>query len=341
MSKIQLKNIWKTFQKEIVLKDVNLTIDNGEFVSLLGKSGSGKSTTLKIIAGIIPPDKGDILFNDISYLKVPIEKRSSVIVFQEHLLFPHLNLEDNIGFGLKMAKFPKGKIKERTNEIVKLLGLEGLERKYPNELSGGQQQRAAIGRAIIVEPKVLLLDEPFSSLDINTRNSMRELVLRIQKQLKITTILVTHDKEEAFIVSHRVALMIDGSIEQFDTPENIYEKPISKKAADFLGNKNYIEGKIERGIFYSEYIKAPAHKTEEGSAVMMFKPEDCDIFSSPQPNGVKAMLTRKIYGGDRSYYMVTVDNYEFRCLVNKKENFQVGDEVFLLVDISKAVFYQV
>ncbi|MCC5910491.1 MAG: ABC transporter ATP-binding protein, partial [Clostridiaceae bacterium] len=201
MSEIVLKGISKTFQDKKILDQIDITIGEGEMISLLGPSGCGKTTTLKIIAGLIDPDEGELLLNNKSVLKIPVEKRGAVIVFQDYLLFPHLTVEGNIEFGLKMAKINKNVRKEKTKEMLALMELEGQGHKYPNELSGGQRQRVALARALAIEPKVLLLDEPFSNLDLRLRETMREFVCRIQKKLNITTVLVTHDKEEALMTS--------------------------------------------------------------------------------------------------------------------------------------------
>ena len=205
MSSVKLVNITKSFDEKIVLENINIDIKDGELVSLLGVSGCGKSTTLQLIAGLINPDSGDIIFNDKSVLNIPTGKREAVIVFQDYLLFPHMSVYENIEFGLKMKNINKKTRKDKVNELIKLVKLNGYENKYPSELSGGQKQRVAIARTLAINPKVLLLDEPFSNLDINLRNEMREFVLNLQKKLYITTILVTHDKEEALIMSDKIA----------------------------------------------------------------------------------------------------------------------------------------
>jgi ABC-type Fe3+/spermidine/putrescine transport system ATPase subunit len=342
MSKVEIVGINKSFDKKQVLKDVNLTVEDGEIISLLGPSGCGKSTTLKIISGIVKPDSGDVLFNGSTIQDTPIEKRGAIIVFQEHLLFPHLNLEENIGFGLKMAGVSKKEIKQRVKETLKLLELEGFEKRYPNELSGGQQQRAAIGRALILKPKVLLLDEPFSSLDIKVRNSMRELVLSLHRELKITTILVTHDKEEALMMSNRIALMLDGSILQYDTPENIYERPVSQKAADFLGEKNYIEGKIENQRFLSQLISFNVKAMKAGVCKLMFKPEDVSLSSTEVTDTIEGTIVNRIYGGERSLYVVACrGEQKFKCLTWNNENYSIGSKVYLSFNKEKVIFYYI
>ena len=254
MSKITVKNIEKSFGKGKVLNHINFEVDDGKVVSLLGPSGCGKTTTLKVIAGLLQPDAGDIFIGNENITKWSPEKRETVIVFQDHLLFPHLNVEQNIGFGLKMAKKPKKEIRDRVEEMLDLVRLKGYNRKYPSELSGGQQQRIALARALAVTPKVLLLDEPFSNLDPKLRQEIRELTFEIQRNLHMTTILVTHDKEEALMSSDKIAFMLDGQIKQFGTPEELYQRPNSVEVAQFLGEKNFIGGRIQNGKFQSEIL---------------------------------------------------------------------------------------
>ncbi len=247
MKKIELTNVYKSFNKKIVLKNVSFTAEEGEFLSLLGPSGSGKSTLLKIIAGIHQPDSGDILMDGASILKTPIEKRGTIIVFQDHLLFPHLNLEDNIGFGLKMAGIKKYARKEKVKNIINLLKLEGSEKKYPEELSGGQKQRAALGRAIAVEPGILLLDEPFSSLDTVVRMKLKKELRNIQKELDIPVIFITHDPVEAFTLSDKMVVFDNGKIEQAGFPEDIFYHPKTQYVAELVGFSNLFDDAVVEG----------------------------------------------------------------------------------------------
>lgn len=339
MTKLHIKNLNKSFDGIKVLKDINFFIDDGEIVSLLGESGCGKSTTLKIIAGLIEPDSGDIILDEDSILSVQAEKRKTVIVFQDHLLFPHLNIEDNIGFGLKMAGIKKGIRKNKVSEIVSLLKLQGLEKRYPKELSGGQRQRVALGRALAIEPKVLLLDEPFSSLDIRLREEMRELVLRVQKKLGITTILVTHDKEEALMMSDKIAVLINGEIAQFDTPENIYEKPISPLVADFFGEKNYIEGSVNNGVFECRIGTFQVELPFSKGGKMMIKPEKIELLCETEDYSMNGVVKKKRYLGDKVHYAVEVEGKEFKVISAEYMNFNVGEKVGLKIDFSKGIFY--
>ncbi len=323
MAKLELKNISKTFDRE-VLRDINLSIEEGEFISLLGPSGCGKTTTLRNIAGITRPDKGDVFLDGRSILDLPMEKRGTVIVFQDYRLFPHMNVAKNIGFGLKMMGKTSQEIDRKVGEILALIRLEGFGSKYPNQLSGGQQQRVALGRALAVEPEVLLLDEPFSNLDMKLREEVRELTRQIQKELAITTILVTHDKEEAFLMSDRIALMLDGRIVQFDSPRKIYQEPKTKDIADFLGRKNYIKGRIEDFIFKGQGLEFPSSK-EDGDYLLMIRPEDI-VFSD---RGRRARILDKKYAGSKSYYRLDLGQLELELVSDSRLDYQLGQEVGL------------
>jgi len=340
MNEVHVKNLIKSFDGTGVLKDVSFDIRDGEMVSLLGESGCGKSTTLRIIAGLEEPDSGDVVLGGSSLIGVPAEKRKTVIVFQEHLLFPHLDVAGNIGFGLKMAGTKKSVKEVRVAEVVSLLRLQGLEKRYPRELSGGQRQRVALGRALAVEPRVLLLDEPFSSLDIRLRQEMRELVMALQKKLKITTVLVTHDKDEALMMSDRIAVMIGGAIAQFDTPENIYEKPASPAVSDFFGENNYIEGTAGGGMFRCGLGSFPVGHSLEGNGRLMVRPENIEIASAwVEAGGVAGSVKSRRYLGDKVRYSVEAGEKEMKVLSGGRERFDVGEKVKLGIDFSKARFY--
>lgn len=345
MAKLQIKDINKNFNDTKVLKNINFFVSDGEIVSLLGESGCGKSTTLKIIAGLIQPDMGDIILDECSILNVPAEKRKTVIVFQDHLLFPHLNTEDNIGFGLKMAGVKKHIKDNKVSEIVTLLKLQGLEKRYPKELSGGQRQRVALGRALATEPKVLLLDEPFSSLDMRLRDEMRELVMDIQKRLRITTILVTHDKEEALMMSDKIAIMMGGNVVQFDTPENIYEKPINPVVADFLGEKNHIEGCVDNGIFRCNFGNFQVELFSKENGEIMIKPEDIKLLSENEEckftELIDGIIKKRRYLGDKVHYTVETEGEDFKVISSKYMKFNIGEKVKLNINFSKGIFYSI
>ncbi len=341
MSSVKLVNLSKSFDEKLVLHNINLEIQDGELVSLLGVSGCGKSTTLQLIAGLINPNDGDILFNDKSVLNLPTGKREATIVFQDYLLFPHMNIYENIEFGLKMRKISKQIRKEKVEKLIKLVKLNGYENKYPSELSGGQKQRVAIARTLAIEPKVLLLDEPFSNLDINLRNEMREFVLDLQKKLKITTILVTHDKEEALLMSDKIAVMVDGAIEQFDKPLNLYKYPKTKKVANIFGERNYLKGKIENEIFKSDVLEIKVNGYKNLASVeAMIPKESIKIYSLDNSFGYVGYINKKQYAGDKTFYEICINEYILKCTSICSE-YNQGDCVKICIDIDNIVFFPI
>ena len=343
MSKVKLINLVKKFDNKKILNNINLKIEEGELVSLLGPSGCGKSTTLKLIAGLIKADGGDILFNEESVLNVDIQKRGAVIVFQDYLLFPHMNIYDNIDFGLKIKKEKKEIRKEKVNNLISLVKLEGMENKYPSELSGGQKQRVAIARALAVKPEILLLDEPFSNLDIILRDEMREFVLEIQKKLNITTILVTHDKEEALMMSDKVAIMLDGEIKQFDSPKVLYTNPSCIEVADFFGERNYIMGTVKENVLISDIGEFKVNYKDTDKIRVMISPENIAIhtnldYTFNDSNKITGKIIKKRYGGDRTYYTVSAKSHEFK-ITSSNDNYNVDDEVNICIDFNNSIYY--
>lgn len=243
---LELKNIKKSFTPgEDVLDDICLTVARGEFVTLLGSSGCGKTTTLRIIAGLEQTDSGSVWINGQDVTKLPPDKRDVNTVFQNYALFPHMNVAENIGYGLKLRKVPRGEIKKKVAQMLELVQLEGYEKRKPSELSGGQKQRVAIARALVNNPKVLLLDEPLGALDLQLRRAMQIELKHLQKKLGITFIYITHDQEEAINMSDRIAVMKDGRIEQIGTPDEIYNHPKTSYVATFVGNANILHGVAE------------------------------------------------------------------------------------------------
>ncbi len=339
MSKIQLRNISKSFEDKKILNNINMVVEEGEMISLLGPSGCGKTTTLKIIAGLIDPSEGDIIFNGQVVNHIPVEKRGAVIVFQDYLLFPHMTIGENIEFGLKMAKVNKKIRTERVKEMINLVKLDGHENKYPRELSGGQKQRVAIARALAIEPKVLLLDEPFSNLDTRLREDMREFVTDIQRKLKITTILVTHDKEEALMTSHRLAVMLNGEIKQYGSPREIYERPNSPVVADFFGEKNYISGSIEKKYLNCELGKFKVNIEDKIKTRVMIRPEEIGLSYPRDDSSLVGSIVSKTYAGEKIYYIIKVEDVYIKAVVNSKQNFNIDDRVSINIDFEKAVYF--
>ena len=228
-------------RKRQILKGLSLDVKKGELVSLLGPSGCGKSTTLRVVAGFIDPQGGTFTLDGDDMTKVPVHKRNFGLVFQSYALFPHLSVYDNVAFGLRTRKMDKAVIDRKVKEILEVCGLTEFKDRFPKQMSGGQRQRVALARALVIEPKLLLLDEPLSNLDAKLRLSMRVEIKRLQKKLGITTLFVTHDQEECFSISDKVAVMNGGVIEQYDTPENIYSRPATEFVARFIGFENFLE----------------------------------------------------------------------------------------------------
>lgn len=243
---LELKNIKKSFQEgEDVLESICLTAKKGEFVTLLGSSGCGKTTTLRIIAGLEQPDSGQVFLNGKDVTSLEPNQRNVNTVFQNYALFPHMNVADNIGYGLKLKKTPKAEISRRVKEMLELVQLSGFEKRKPSELSGGQRQRVAIARALVNNPEVLLLDEPLGALDLQLRRAMQHELKRLQKKLGITFIYITHDQEEAINMSDTIAVMNHGRFEQIGTPDEIYNHPKTSYVATFVGNANILTGVVE------------------------------------------------------------------------------------------------
>lgn len=241
---LRLVELHKTFGSVTAVAGINLEVNRGEFVTLLGPSGCGKTTTLNMIAGFFPPNRGDIVLDGKSLTDVPPFHRDIGIVFQDYALFPHLTVEENIAFGLRMRKVPKADIARRVTEVLELVKMSGFDARRPSQLSGGQKQRVALARALVIRPSILLLDEPLSNLDLKLREELRIEIMALQRQLGITTIFVTHDQSEALVMSDRVALMNNGRIEQLGTPTAVYERPETRFVAKFVGSMNFIPGKV-------------------------------------------------------------------------------------------------
>ena len=240
-AKLEIINITKLYGSGDGVKNINLSVEEGELVTLLGPSGCGKTTILRAIGGFIEPNEGDILIDGQSIIALPPEKRPTAMVFQSYNLWPHMTVYDNMEFGLKLRKVPKAERRQRIFDILDLIKMPGYEKKYPGQMSGGQQQRIAIARSLLLRPEVLLLDEPFSALDAKIRQQMREELRKIQTDLNITVVFVTHDQEEAMALSDRVIVMNKGAIEQFGSPNEIYDRPISRYVADFIGEMNFLQ----------------------------------------------------------------------------------------------------
>lgn len=244
---LELQGITKAFEEQVVISNLSLQVHKGELCCLLGPSGCGKSTTLKIITGLVKPDAGSILLAGKDITNVPVQKRNVSMLFQNYALFPHLDVFNNVAYGLRRRKTPDDEIKLKVGEILQLVELDGYEQRRIHELSGGQQQRVALARSLVIEPDLLLLDEPLSNLDARLRENMRREIRRIQQTLDITTIFVTHDQEEAMSISDRIGVMSGGIIEQIGSPREIYNHPKNEFVAEFIGKANFIPGVVSKG----------------------------------------------------------------------------------------------
>jgi len=283
---IDIRNITKTFGKFTALKDVSLKVPDGELVALLGPSGSGKTTLLRIIAGLEVPDddgRGQILFHDQDVAKQAVGERHVGFVFQHYALFRHMTVLENIAFGLRVRprklRPSKSKIRDKVRELLKLVQLEGLEGRYPAQLSGGQRQRVALARALAIEPRVLLLDEPFGALDAKVRQGLRRWLRRLHDEIHVTSVFVTHDQEEALEVADRIVVMSHGRIEQEGTPEQVFHHPANAFVMDFLGNVNLFHGRAEAGkaVFGSMVLDHPV-AGEDGKPLRLFvRPHELEI----------------------------------------------------------------
>jgi ABC-type sugar transport system ATPase subunit len=258
MGVLQLDDLAIAYGAETLIRGLNLEVAEGELVSLLGPSGAGKTSVLKAVAGLLAPAGGDIRIDGRSVRGLPPEKRGAVMVFQKPLLFPFMNVAQNIGFGLRMQAVAAGEARKRIRDILALTRLTGLEKRRVHEISGGQQQRVALARALVLKPSILLLDEPLSNLDANLRQQMRELIQDIQAQTRVTTLLVTHDQSEALMLSHRIGLLLDGRLRQVGSPHDLFHRPVDRAVAEFFGGCNFLTGRLREGMFDCELGSFPA-----------------------------------------------------------------------------------
>ena len=325
---IRLVNCRMDFDGETVLDSINIYFNNSEFLTLLGPSGCGKTTTLRIIGGFLQPTSGDVLFEGVRINDVPPHKRRVNTVFQKYALFPHLNVFENVAFGLRIAKVPQKEIDERVTEMLEIVSLKGFEKRKPDQLSGGQQQRVAIARALVNRPEVLLLDEPLGALDLRLRKDMQNELKRIQQQLGITFIYVTHDQEEALAMSDTVVVMDKGRIQQIGTPEDIYNEPKNAFVADFIGESNILDG-VMRADYVVEFFGRKFRCLDKGFAKdepvdVVIRPEDVDIV--PPDNGhLCGTVTSVTFKG--VHYDTIVDFKGFKWLIQTTDLHRPGEYI--------------
>ncbi len=355
MVRVKLESVTKKFGTFTAVKDMNLDIRDGEFFTFLGPSGCGKTTALRMIAGFYKPDLGSIYFDEEEVNEVPPFKRNTGMVFQTYALWPHMSVFGNVAYGLTLRKVRREETKKRVDEALRLVGLEGLDKRLPSELSGGQQQRVALARALVIEPKVLLLDEPLSNLDAKLRVQTRVEITRLQKKLGITTIYVTHDQEEALSISDRIAVIDKGQVQQVDTPRSIYEKPASRFVADFIGVANFLEGRV---LALDPDHKAVTLETDDGGCFQVLhgdeipigtrvlisvRPEALQLEGTQQSTHTTNILDGRIrlasYLGDTVRYEVEIKDKVFRVDVQNpsaKDVLSEGEKVTLSFEPSGA-----
>ena len=330
---IRLNGISKSFDGETVLDNMDLEIHDKEFITFLGPSGCGKTTTLRIIGGFETPDSGDVFFGGKRINDVPPYERQVNTVFQKYALFPHLNVFDNIAFGLRLKKCPDQEIKTKVKEMLAMVNLKGFERRRVETLSGGQQQRVAIARALVNQPKVLLLDEPLAALDLKLRKDMQNELKNIQHQTGITFIFVTHDQEEALSMSDTVVVMANGRIQQIGSPTDIYNEPINAFVADFIGESNILDGVMledYRAKFAGHVFRCVDKGFDKNESVdIVVRPEDVDVVA-PDQGMLRGLVTGVTFKG--VHYEIIVDVCGFKWMIQSTDYVAEGQTIGLSID---------
>jgi len=339
MASVTLTDLTKNFGDTPVVKGITLTVEDGEFFSLLGPSGCGKTTILRMIAGFTFPTSGSILFDDKDVSYIPVNRRNTGMVFQNYALFPHMTVFENVAFGLKTRRVEKPEIADRVAAVLKSVGLSGLERRPVPQLSGGQQQRVALARAVVIEPSLLLLDEPLSNLDAKLREETRDQIRALQKQLKITTVYVTHDQEEALAVSDRIAVMNEGICQQLDSPDTIYRTPANRFVAQFMGKMNLLEGSLvqENGQYIFRHkgglsVILPENDCAQEAAYLAVRPQSIRLRPEATDNAKSCTIRDRQFKGASIEYLIDVQGMEFIVVESTKEaagSYQSGEEAWI------------
>jgi putative spermidine/putrescine transport system ATP-binding protein len=338
VASLSLVHISKRFGAQAAVRDLTLDVRDGELMCLLGPSGCGKTTTLRIAGGFIMPDAGDVQIDGRSVAVLPPERRPTAMVFQRYNLWPHMTVAGNIAFGLRLRRLSRSEIEMKVREVLALVGLPGAAQKHPHQLSGGEQQRVAVARALVLAPKILLLDEPFSNLDARLRVHIREEVKQLQRQVGLTTVFVTHDQEEALTIADRIAVMKDGILQQVDTPAALYARPQTLFVADFIGTMNLVPARVEAGQMLAAgpwRLRLPPGAWPDGAeATLAIRPEDLIL----DPGGVPARVRRVINLGH--YIQVLLDSPgagPLRLFAGKGAAFAEGQEV--RVGVARALVF--
>ena len=331
---VELKHVGKRYGDTQVLKDVNIEIEQGKFYTLLGPSGSGKTTILRAIAGFLDVSEGEVLFDGKRINNVPANQRKDNTVFQDYALFPHLNVFDNVAFGLRLHRMSKETIKTKVTDALKMVRLQGYADREISELSGGQQQRVAIARAIVLEPQVLLLDEPLSALDAKLRKDMQYELRELQERLGITFLFVTHDQEEALALSDEIFVMNDGQVQQSGTPVDIYDEPVNHFVADFIGESNIIQGHMIKDFLVEfngkQFECADAGMRPNEPVEVVLRPEDLDI-TAADAGKVNVEVDTQLFRGDY-YEIVAYDQLKNEWLIHSTNPAKDGETVGLTFD---------
>lgn len=349
MTRVELNSVVKKFEDVVAVDHVSFAVEKGELFTLLGPSGCGKTTALRIIAGFEMPDEGRVLFDgeDVTFRK-PYE-RGCAMVFQNYALWPHMTVFENVAYGLKTKKLSATELRSRVREALELVGLEGLENRYPLQLSGGQQQRVALARALVVEPRVLLMDEPLSNLDAKLRLRMREELRSLQRRLGITTIYVTHDQEEAMSLSDRIAVMNKGRVLQIGTPLEIYTRPSNLFVATFIGRSSALRGKVEggEGSFVEVVTRSGVKLRGVSSAalnkgtdvVVVLRPEDVSLSPLPGANDIEGRVEIAMFLGSHRQLRVNIDGDKLVAYIDPDTRIREGEIVRLYVRREETLVY--
>ena len=341
MALLELKDITAGYDKNIILRDFNLQVERGHFVSLLGSSGCGKTTTLRLIAGFSQPQAGSVIFDGRDITNVPLHKRNFGFVFQSYALFPHMTVFDNVAFGLKMRKVGKEETKKRVMDMLALVDLTGFEKRFPREMSGGQRQRVALARAMVIRPDLMLFDEPLSNLDAKLRVKMRVEIRRIQQELGFTAIYVTHDQEECFAISDQVAIMNQGVIEQMDTPAHIFNAPKTEFIARFVGFENFFDLTRQDGALITAAGKPVSVAVGRSGASFKacIRPEDVKIHPAGEAceNAVPGEVLVTTFLGRNVQYNVRTALGEFTVKTEQGTVYSIGSKVQLELSANKII----